>query len=73
MTTGKAWTLKDSKADETTPGPAYQTQYLQSIHYKCAKTEPKEMSTFGYFRAKQYQVQYKGLEKQYLGTESPGP
>ena len=32
MTTGKAWTLKDSKADETTPGPVYQTQFLQSIH-----------------------------------------
>lgn len=73
MTTGKTWTLKDSKEDQTTPGPVYQTQYLQSVHYKCANTEPKKNSTFGHFRAKQYQVQYKGLERMYLGTESPGP
>ena len=73
MTTSKPWTLKDSKEDQTTPGPVYQTQFLQSIHYTCDKTKTAINGTFGSDRKRQYTVQHKGLEKHYFGTESPGP
>lgn len=32
MTKTKKWTLKDSKEDQTTPGPKYETQYINSIN-----------------------------------------
>jgi hypothetical protein len=32
ITLGKKWTLKDSKEDETTPGPIYNTQYINSVN-----------------------------------------
>lgn len=31
ITSSKKWTLKDSKEDETTPGPKYEIQYLNSV------------------------------------------
>ena len=34
MTRGKCWTLKITKNDETTPGPVYETQHLNSITRK---------------------------------------
>lgn len=39
MSTGKKWTLKMSKEDETTPGPAYDTQYLRSMTHKVDHTD----------------------------------
>ena len=34
ISSGRCWTLKTSKKDETTPGPIYDTQYLDSVTEK---------------------------------------
>ena len=73
MTTGKKWTLKMSKEDETTPGPVYETQLLGSIQKKAQMTDELKNSSFGAFRDRQRQIPYKGFEKAYLGISSPGP
>lgn len=73
MSTGKKWTLKMSKDDETTPGPAYDTQYLGSITKKVEMTEELKNGSFGAFKERQRQIPYKGFEKAYLGSYSPGP
>ena len=52
MSTGKCWTLKMSKEDETTPGPAYNTQYLNSISRKVDMTDELKQSSFGAFKDK---------------------
>ena len=50
MSTGKKWTLKMSKADETTPGPVYDTQHLGSISRKVETTQELKNGTFGCFK-----------------------
>ena len=50
QTTGKCWTLKMSKEDETTPGPVYSTQYLRSVAHKVDKTDELKNGSFGAFR-----------------------
>ena len=73
MGTGKCWTLKDSKEDEQTPGPIYQTQYLGSITHSVNSTFERKQGTFGAERHKRYPVPYKGMEDEFMGKESPGP
>ena len=73
MSTGKCWTLKLSKEDETTPGPVYQTQYLRSVARKVDVTDELKNGSFGAFRERQRVIPNKGFEKAYLGTSSPGP
>ena len=62
-----------SKEDETTPGPVYQTQYLNSMSKKVDMTDELKNGSFGAFRAKQRVIPTKGFERAYLGTSSPGP
>ena len=73
MSTGQCWTLKTSKLDQTTPGPHYETQYLNSITRKVETTEEMKRGSFGTDREKQRIVPNRGLEKEYIGSESPGP
>lgn len=73
MTTGKRWTLKMSKEDETTPGPVYQTQYLGSMARTVDTTEELKNGSFGAFKDKHRVIPTKGFEKAYLGLSSPGP
>lgn len=73
MSSGKCWTLHLEKDDETTPGPAYSTQYLNSIARKVDTTTELKQGTFGTFRAKQRTIPNKGLEKAFMGCSSPGP
>ena len=46
---------------------------MNSIQKKVHDTKPTKNSTFGNYRAQQVVIQYKGLEKHYRNTESPGP
>ena len=39
-----------SKEDETTPGPAYQTQYLNSISRQVDKTDELKNGSFGAYK-----------------------
>ena len=73
ISTGKCWTLKTSKRDETNPGPIYETQYLGSVTRKVEKTIQLKRSSFGAYREKQRTIPNKGFEKAYLGVNSPGP
>ena len=73
MSTGKCWTLHTGKDAETTPGPAYDTQYLNSIIRKVETTEELKNGSFGAHKEKQRTVPYSGLEKAYIGSQSPGP
>ena len=73
MSTGKTWTLKLSKDDETTPGPAYQTQYLHSMAKKGDDTAELKNGSFGAFRDRQRTIPNKGFEKAFLGVTTPGP
>jgi len=73
MSTGKCWTLLTEKEAETTPGPNYETQYLNSIIRKVDTTEELKNGSFGTFKDKQRTIPYSGLEKAYIGCESPGP
>ena len=67
MSTGKTWTLKMSKEDETTPGPVYQTQYLRSIARQVDKTDELKNGSFGSYRERQRVIPNKGFENAYLG------
>ena len=73
MSTGKKWTLKMSKEDETTPGPAYQTQYLRSLARGSDTTDELKNGSFGAFKERQRVIPTKGFEKAFLGESSPGP
>jgi len=73
MSSGKCWTLHLEKEDETTPGPAYSTQYLNSIARKVDTTVELKQGTFGTFRNRQRTIPNRGLEKAFLGCNSPGP
>ena len=73
MSTGKKWTLKLTKEDETTPGPVYQTQYLRSMGRAVDLTDELKNGSFGDFRHKQRVIPNKGFEHAYLGLSSPGP
>lgn len=44
---GKCWTLHTDKEAETTPGPAYETQYHNSMIRKVETTEELKHSSFG--------------------------
>lgn len=52
MTRGKCWTLKITKEDETTPGPVYETQHLNSMTRKVEQTEELKNGSFGAYRDK---------------------
>ena len=67
ITSGKCWTLKISKQDETTPGPAYQTQYLRSIAKQVEDTDELKNGSFGAHKNKQKTIPNKGFEVAYLG------
>ena len=56
-----------TKEDETTPGPAYQTQYLRSIAKQVEETEELKNGSFGSIRSKQRTIPNKGFEIAYLG------
>ena len=73
MTRGKCWTLKITKEDQTTPGPVYETQHLNSITRKMEMTDELKNGSFGAYREKQRTIPTKGFEKHYLGQSSPGP
>jgi hypothetical protein len=73
ISTGKKWTLKMSKEDETTPGPVYRTEYLNSIARKIDVTNELKNGSFGAFKERQRTIPYKGFEGAYLGQNSPGP
>lgn len=62
-----------SKEDQTTPGPVYDTQYLNSIQRRVDLTSELKNSSFGDFRHKQKTIPTKGFECAYLGQNSPGP
>ena len=65
--------MKTTKADEKTPGPAYQTQYLRSIAKQVEDTDELKNGSFGAFKSKQRTIPNKGFEVAYLGEDSPGP
>ena len=73
ITSGKCWTLKMAKEDETTPGPVYQTQYLRSIQKKVDQTDELRNGTFGADKTKQKTIPERGFQCEYLGNDSPGP
>jgi len=73
VTHGKCWTLKLTKEDETTPGPIYNTQYLNSVMRKVDTTDELKNGSFGAYRDKQRTIPNKGFEKAYLAGDSPGP
>ena len=73
ISSGKCWTLKMDKEDETTPGPVYQTQYLRSIAKHVDGTDELKNGTFGALKDKQRTIPYNGLDVAYLGQDSPGP
>ena len=50
MSTGKCWTLKMSKEDQTTPGPNYEIQHMNSISKKVEDTEELKNGSFGAYR-----------------------
>ena len=52
MTRGKCWTLKITKNDQTTPGPVYETQHLNSMSKKVEQTDELKNGSFGAFREK---------------------
>lgn len=52
MTRGKCWTLKITKEDETTPGPVYETQHLNSMTRRVEQTEELKNGSFGAYRDK---------------------
>ena len=61
------------KSDETTPGPVYDTQYLQSVKRKADTTEELKNGSFGAYRDRQRTIPNKGFEKAYVACDSPGP
>ena len=67
ITRGKKWTLKMSKEDQTTPGPAYDTQYYNSVNKKVDDTTELVNGTFGEHKAKQKTIPAKGFQNEYLG------
>ena len=73
ITKGKCWTLKMSKDDETTPGPVYDTQYLQSVMRKVDTTDELKNGSFGAYRDRQRTIPNKGFEKAFVAKDSPGP
>ena len=73
ITSGKCWTLKMAKEDETTPGPAYQTQYLRSIAKQVEDTDELKNGSFGAHKSKHRTIPNRGFEVAYLGQDSPGP
>ena len=73
ISTGKKWTLKISKQDETTPGPVYSTEYVASVQNQVDHTEELKNGTFGSFKDRQRTIPNRGFEKAYLGYASPGP
>jgi len=46
---------------------------LRSINHFIDRTEPKKNSSFGINREERYETVYKGMEKFYMCTQSPGP
>lgn len=53
-------TYKTDKADETIPGPIYQTEYYRSIKKMVDTTESRRDSTFGCDKDQQAKIMYAG-------------
>ena len=70
---GQKLTYKTGKEDEENPGPMYKAEYHNSIEKTANKTSSRKNSTFGSDYEQLSKIMYPGMERHYIGTQSPGP